>query len=50
MFGSYKSARALLMLHIWLRFLQQVKIKRSDYLCSFSEFDSTGDSLVYTGI
>ena len=38
------------MLHIWLRFLQQVKIKRIDYLCSFLEFDFTGDSLVYTEI
>ena len=50
MFGSYKSARALLMLHVWLRFLQQVKIKRSDYLCSFSEVDFTEYSLAYTGI
>ena len=38
------------MLRIQLRFLQQVKIKRSDYLCSFSEFDFTGHSLAYTEI
>ncbi len=40
----------LLMLRTLLRFLQTVKIKRSDYLCNFSEFDFTGYSLACTGI